>query len=69
VNDAEVADPDDCGPARDGATPGEVVALTGRDPVVQTGSGQVVLADFAMDQFAAGNAIGLPGGNARVVLG
>jgi len=69
VNDAEVVDPEDCCLAREGATPGEVVALTGKGPVVQTGSGQVVLTDFAVDQSAASSFMGLLGGSVPVVLG
>ncbi len=69
VNDAEVVDPNDGALAREGATPGEVVALTGKGPVVQTGSGQVVLTGYAVDQSAAGSAISLLGGSARVLLG
>jgi methionyl-tRNA formyltransferase len=69
VNDAELAGPEDCRGARESAVPGEVLAITGKGPLVQTGEGQVVLTDFAVEENKAANLMPLLGGRTPVILG
>jgi methionyl-tRNA formyltransferase len=69
INDAEVADPEDLPVIRSESIPGEVLAITGRGPVVQTGEGQLILTDFAVADGKSGSLIALAGGSVPVILG
>jgi methionyl-tRNA formyltransferase len=69
VNDAQVVRPEDCCAAKENAVPGEVLAITGKGPLIQAGAGQVILTDFALEDAKAGDLMALSGGSAPVVLG
>ncbi|HUU55351.1 MAG TPA: formyltransferase family protein [Armatimonadota bacterium] len=65
INDAEIAAPDDCRGAKENGVHGEVLAITDNGPLVQTGEGQIILTDFAVDDaklpnLAARSASALP---------
>jgi methionyl-tRNA formyltransferase len=49
INDAQIANPDDWRQLKKDATPGEVLAITGKGPLVQTGKGLLILTDFAVE--------------------
>jgi methionyl-tRNA formyltransferase len=49
INDAEVASPEDSFTFKKGALPGEVLAITGKGPLVQTGEGQIILKDISIE--------------------
>jgi methionyl-tRNA formyltransferase len=66
INDAEVAPPESQFPNRKDAVPGEVLAITGKGPLIQTVEGQVILTDFAIDGEKAYN---LMVGSVPVILG
>jgi len=49
INDALIANPDDWQRVKKDAVPGEIIAITGKGPLVQTGKGMLILTDFAID--------------------
>jgi methionyl-tRNA formyltransferase len=49
INDAQIANPDDWRKLKKDVAPGEVIALTGKGPLVQTGKGLLILTDFAVE--------------------
>jgi len=49
INDAEVAPPESQFPVKKDALPGEVLAITGKGPLIQTGEGQLILTDFSIE--------------------
>ena len=67
VSDAEVADAEAAG--RGDAKPGEVLAVTGKGVLVQAGTGQVLLTDFAVDGSRTAALTMLSAGRVPVVLG
>ena len=69
INDTEATDPDDYPAVKKDAVPGEVLAITGRGPLVQTGEGQVILTDFAAEGGGADSFMALAGGSVSVILG
>lgn len=69
VNDAEVADVRPYGALRGSAVPGEVLAITGKGVLVQAGTGQVLLTDFAVEGSRNGALMMLSAGATPVLLG
>jgi methionyl-tRNA formyltransferase len=65
INDAEVAE--GYTPNED-AVPGQVVAITGKGPLVQTGEGHLILTDFAVDGGKIDSLVALAGANVPVIL-
>lgn len=66
INDAKVVGSEDYPVIKKDAIPGEVLAITGKGPLVQTGEGQLILTDFAAEipeKFMA-----LAGGNTPVIM-
>jgi methionyl-tRNA formyltransferase len=49
INDAEIAFPESHPKVKQDAIPGEILAITGRGPLVQTGKGMLMLTDFKVD--------------------
>jgi len=69
VNDAEVADVGLCGALRGSAMPGEVLAIRGKGILVQAGTGQVLLTDFAVEGSRTEALTMLSAGSTPVLLG
>jgi methionyl-tRNA formyltransferase len=53
---------------RKDAAPGEILAITGKGPLVQTGEGQLILTDLAVESGKQESLMALAGGNVRVIL-
>jgi hypothetical protein len=51
------------------AVPGEVLAITGRGPMVQTGEGLVIVTDFAVEGGRPDSLMALAGASVPVILG
>lgn len=68
INDAIVADANSPSSKSDGV-PGEVLAITGQGPLVQTGKGQLILTDFAIDNHAPNSLVPLIEHGIPVILG
>jgi methionyl-tRNA formyltransferase len=66
INDAEVAEGYT---SNEDAAPGQVVAITGQGPLVQTGEGHLVLTDFAAEGGKVDSLIAVAGANVPVILG
>ena len=69
INDAELAAPDDLPSAKEDAVPGEVLAITDKGPLVQTGEGQIILTDFAADDAKLPNLALLSASALPLILG
>jgi len=69
INDAKVAHPEGHPTVKKDAVPGEVLAITGNGPMIQTGEDQVVLTDFALEGKKADSLMALAGGSIPVILG
>jgi methionyl-tRNA formyltransferase len=70
VRDAEVVEPEQWSAASRGAVPGRVLGVTGRGIVVQTGEGQVILTDYALEEGAkTSGLLALAPGTGPVILG
>ena len=69
INDAEVAHPEDYPTVKKDAVPGEVLAITGKGPLVQTGEGSVILTDFVLEGGSSDNFTALAGGSILVIMG
>jgi methionyl-tRNA formyltransferase len=65
INDAEVAE--GYASSKD-AVPGQVVAITGKGPLVQTGEGHLILTDFAAEGGKVESLVALAGANVPVIL-
>lgn len=63
INDAEVANDDNTG------QPGELLAITGDGPLVQTGGGQLVLTDFTIERDKAESLLAIAGAGVSIVMG
>lgn len=66
INDAEVAE--GYIPYKD-AVPGQVVAITGKGPIVRTDEGYLILTDFAVEGGKADSLIALASASVPVILG
>ena len=69
VNDSEVASTEQHPPVKKDTVPGEILAVTGKGPLVQTGGGQLVLTDYSVDDEKAYNLMALAGGSIPVIMG
>jgi len=69
INDAEVASAEDYPAVKKDGVPGEVLAIAGRGPLVQTGEGQVILTDFAIEGGRPDSLVVLAGGSVPVIMG
>ncbi len=69
VNDAEVSHSGDYPVVKKDAVPGEVLAITGKGPLVQTGDGLLILTEFIMEGEKAKSLTTLLGGGIPVILG
>ena len=49
--------------------PGQVVAMTGQGPLVQTGEGHLTLTDFAVEGGKGDVLVAMAGANVPVILG
>jgi methionyl-tRNA formyltransferase len=49
INDARIAHSDDCHKVKKDTVPGEILAITGKGPLVQTGKGMLILTDFTIE--------------------
>jgi methionyl-tRNA formyltransferase len=68
ISDAEVAGPDECRAKAD-AVPGELLAVTGKGLLVQTGEGQVILTNVKLDDARPGALGALSAAGVPVILG
>jgi len=72
INDAQMANldlPASRKPSGQDAVPGEVIAITGKGPLVQTGKGMLILTDFAIEGEKTDRLGALVEGSMPVVLG
>ena len=69
INDAEVVHPENHFTVKKDAVPGEVLAITGKGPLIQTGEGQVILTDFDLESSKADGFIALESGRVPIILG
>jgi len=67
INDAEIAPSESQFSIKENAVPGQVLAITGSGPLIQTGEGQLILTDFAIEGERAYSP--MTGGNVLVILG
>ncbi|MBC8229301.1 hypothetical protein H8E77_07135 [bacterium] len=69
INDAQRANPDDWQKVKEDPMPGEILAITGKGPLVQTGNGVLILTDFAIEGEKTDSLRALVEGGMPVVLG
>ncbi|MFC1717499.1 methionyl-tRNA formyltransferase [Candidatus Poribacteria bacterium] len=69
INDAEIAHSNEHILNKENAVSGEVLAINGRGPIIQTGEGRVVLTDFAVEGERAEALMALTGSGVPVILG